>query len=93
MVEGYEGHLYSHGIEYKARLGKLQAMMNGVPGWRAIANELHVRYLYWGVREEQAYPNSTKPWKDLPVVATGEWGTIYDLGSPGEGAVPTSRSG
>jgi hypothetical protein len=85
MVEGYDGHLFSHGINYEPRLQQLEAMMNGAPGWRAVAAALHVRYLYWGSREEEAYPDSTQPWKELPVVATGDWGTIYDLGAAGPG--------
>jgi hypothetical protein len=56
-------------------------MMNGSADWRAIAKDLRVRYLYWGSREETAYPHSTQPWKSLPIVATGSWGTIYDLGN------------
>jgi hypothetical protein len=83
MVEGYEGHLYSYGIDYQPRLAKLKAMMMGAPDWRQIADELHVRYLFWGAREDQAYPASTQPWKNLPVVAAGNWGTIYDLGATG----------
>ena len=80
MVEGYAGHLFSHGIDYQPREKRLKSMMNGSSGWRAIAADLHVRYLFWGIREAQAYPDSSQPWKDLPVVATGNWGTIYDLG-------------
>jgi hypothetical protein len=82
MVEGYAGHLFSHGIAYEAREEELKAMMMGAPEWRAMANDLNVRYLYWGEMEEQGYPGSTKPWEDLPVVAAGTWGTIYDLGAP-----------
>jgi hypothetical protein len=81
MVEGYAGHLFSHGIPYEARDEQLKAMMMGAPEWRGIAAELNVRYLFWGASEEDAYPDSTQPWKDLPVVAAGAWGTIYDLGS------------
>ncbi len=86
MVEGYAGHLFSHGIDYEARDAELTSMMMGAPDWRAIADDLHVRYLFWGSREEDAYPGSTKPWKDLPVAAAGDWGTIYDLGDAPPGA-------
>ena len=81
MVEGYAGHLFSQGIDYQARDDKLKAMMMGAPQWQAIANDLNVRYLFWGPMEESGYPGSTQPWKDLPVVAAGTWGTIYDLGT------------
>ncbi len=82
MVEGYAGHLFSHGINYEPRDEELKAMMKGAPKWREIAAGLRVRYLFWGIREESQYPDSTQPWKNLPVVATGDWGTIYDLGAP-----------
>ena len=84
MVEGYAGHLFSHGINYEGRDEQVKAMMMGAPQWRAIADGLNVRYLFWGASEREQYPGSTEPWKDLPVVAAGPWGTIYDLG----GAVP-----
>jgi hypothetical protein len=82
MVEGYAGHLFSHGIDYEARDQQLRTMMNGAPEWRTIADTLHIRYLYWGEMEEKGYPESTEPWQDLPVAAAGPWGTIYDLGPP-----------
>jgi hypothetical protein len=87
VVEGYDGHLFSHGIDYQPRLDQLKALMNGDPGWRQIATALHVRYLYWGYREDAAYPNSTQPWKDLPVTATGDWGTLYDIGEETPGGI------
>ena len=86
MVEGYDGHLFSYGIPYEERRKELTSLMMGVPGWQSIAGVLHVRYLYWGEREEQAYADSAQPWKNLPVVAAGDWGTIYDLG--GGNAIP-----
>ncbi|HEX4086922.1 MAG TPA: hypothetical protein VHY22_18550 [Chthoniobacteraceae bacterium] len=80
MVEGYDGHLMSYGIDYKERNRELTAMMDGADNWRDIARDLNVRYLFWGPMEIQGYPDSTQPWKSFPVVAAGDWGTIYDLG-------------
>ena len=82
MVEGYAGHLFSHGIDYQARDEELTTMMMGDPRWRSIAEKLKVRYLFWGSREAAAYVGSTQPWRGLPVVAAGAWGAIYDLGPP-----------
>jgi hypothetical protein len=85
MVEGYAGHLFSYGIDYEPREEELKTMMMGAPAWRTIADELHVRYIYWGYREDQGYRGSAQPWKSLPVVAAGDWGTIYDLGGAAPG--------
>jgi hypothetical protein len=80
MVEGYDGHLFSHGIQFGERKEELTAMMRGGSNWREIAVKLQVRYIYWGPREAQEYAGSTEPWKGMPVAAAGDWGTIYDLG-------------
>ena len=84
VVEGYSGHLMSHGIRYEERATKLHSLMLGEPGWQYIAHELGVHYLFWGrlEREAEEYAASTQPWKSrCKVVASGEWGTIYDLTS------------
>ena len=55
----------------------------GAPDWRQRARTLRARYLFWGKQEERNYPSSRQPWKgQAAVVATGFWGTIYDLESP-----------
>ena len=54
--------------------------MQGAPGWKEKARYFHARYLFWGEEEKRAYPASSQPWRDkAAVVATGNWGTIYDL--------------
>lgn len=80
LVAGYDGHLFSHGIDYQPQMTKLISIMQGEPNWRSEAHELHAHYLFWGEREEEHYPNSKKPWlKECSVLATGSWGAIYDL--------------
>lgn len=86
MAMGYIGHVASHGLDpalIEATTAKLNALMNGDPGWRALANDLQVRYLFWGANEESVYPNSEQPWKEETLrVAFGDWGAIYDLQAP-----------
>ena len=80
LVEGFEGHLHSHGIEYRLRLRQLNVLLSGQTDWRQIADQLHVRYLFWGELEQRHYPQSLAPWRQqCTAVAHGEWGTIYDL--------------
>jgi hypothetical protein len=80
LVEGFEGHLHSHGIEYRPRLRQLNVLLLGQTDWRQIADELHIRYLFWGELEQRHYPQSLAPWRQqCTAVAHGEWGTIYDL--------------
>ena len=82
MAEGYTGHLVSHGIDYQQRDVEVHALMMGARNWREIVDDLHIRYLFWGSREEEAYAGSTQPWKSFPVAASGEWGTLYEVSSP-----------
>ncbi len=79
-VLGYPGHLWTQGFTYGPVESQLQALMLGAPDWRERAKALHARYLFWGEEEKRAYASSTQPWRDkTAVVATGNWGTIYDL--------------
>lgn len=80
-VAGYEGHLASHGIDYKPRFDELEGLLRGEPGWQTRARNLGVDYLFWGEREQEKYGGPT-PWKETAhIVAEGPWGTIYDLRS------------
>jgi len=87
VVEGYDGHLQSHGIHYEKQQAMLQSLLEGEPDWRQTAQELHVRYIFWGKREEESYPDSAVPWRDeCRKIAEGSWGqfTIWTRQSPGK---------
>ena len=80
LAMGYTGHLYSQGLDYSQLEADLHTLMLGQPEWGQCAGKLGVRYLYWGTREEKAFANSSKPWEtQCQRVATGDWGSIYDL--------------
>jgi len=80
LLLGYEGHLWSHGIPYQERLVRLNALMNGGPGWREAAEALGADYLFWGTLEARMYPGSARPWEgSAPVEATNRAGTLYRL--------------
>jgi hypothetical protein len=82
MVCGYGGHLWTQGINSTDTESKLRNLMLGQGDWKKTARELHVRYLFWGNLEKANYAASTRPWeKQLPLVAQGVWGSIYDFGS------------
>ena len=80
VVAGYPGHLWTQGFDYGKVNDQLTALMNGAPDWRQIAARLKARYLFWGREEIANYGSSTRPWaKTMQPVATGTWGSIYDL--------------
>jgi hypothetical protein len=80
VVLGYGGHLWTQGFDYAPIEQALRALMLGAPDWRERARALHARYLFWGEEEKRAYASSAQPWRDeAAVVASGFWGTIYDL--------------
>jgi len=83
MVLGYLGHVASHGLAWEEPAGKLDALMRGGDGWREIATDLDVRYLFWGRNEDETYQDSPQPWRDeARLVSSGDWGAIYDLKAP-----------
>ena len=62
-------------------------LMRGNENWQTLADELHVRYLFWGRNEDDTYPDSPQPWREeTRRVAFGEWGAIYDLQTPAPAA-------
>ncbi len=80
LLLGYTGHIWSHGYSWQEPLARVESILRGEEGWRERAIGAGARYLFWGSREAEAFPASTQPWREeLPVVATGTWGTIYDL--------------
>ena len=82
MVCGYGGHLWTQGINSTDVESKLHNLMLGQGDWKKIARELQTRYLFWGNLEKINYAESTRPWeKQLPLVAQGGWGSIYDFGA------------
>ena len=81
LVLGYPGHLWSQGFaDYGGINNSLNQLMQGAENWREIAQNLHVRYIFWGREETTNYAASRRPWEGTaPIVASGPWGTIYDL--------------
>ncbi|MGA8476886.1 MAG: hypothetical protein WB696_02905 [Chthoniobacterales bacterium] len=79
VVLGYEGHLWSHGLDYQPYLQLLNKAMLGESGWEDAFRQLHADYLFWGNFEGQNYPGTTRAWEHLPVVGESPWGRIYDL--------------
>jgi hypothetical protein len=80
VVLGYPGHLWTEGFEYTDTYNWLTKLMQGSADWRKIARALHVRYIFWGREEMKNYPSSKRPWEAAaPLVASGNWGAIYDL--------------
>jgi hypothetical protein len=89
MVMGYPGHLWTQGFDYSEVEKKLQGLMRGAPNWKENARSLGARYLFWGREEKLNYLTSTRPWeRESALVATGDWGAIYDLESPRSIAQP-----
>ena len=61
-VCGYEGHLWSHGLDYKGRRDLLDSVMKGEPGWSEKARSLGVSRIYWSDLEAKRWPDSKLPW-------------------------------
>jgi hypothetical protein len=83
VVLGYPGHLWTEGFDYAEANNRLTALLNGAANWREAAQALGVRYIFWGQDERTNYQSSTRPWEATAfLVASGDWGAIYDLASP-----------
>lgn len=89
VVLGYPGHVWTQGFQYQEESAKLTALMQGAPDWKEKAIALRTQYLFWGREEKANYAQSKRPWEqESKLVATGDWGAIYDLESKREPAPP-----
>lgn len=79
VAMGYDGHLFSQGLDYSAVQRDLDALMSGSSDWRNAARRLQVQYLLWGPREEAKWPASAQPWKGCAQVVadSGKSGALY----------------
>jgi hypothetical protein len=77
IVAGYGGHLWSHGLDARAIEAGLARLMNGQGDIRADARAIGAHYLFWGPREQVAFPKSSRPWATTSPVASGAWGALY----------------
>jgi hypothetical protein len=83
MAMGYEGHVWSHGYDWSNRKKQVEKILLGEPGWKQAADNLGVRYLFWGDTEKELYPDSEEPWvTDCLRIDSGPWGALYDLKHP-----------
>src|SRR5437762_1734148 len=83
VVLGYPGHLWTEGFDSGDASNRLTELMNGAANWREAAKALGVRYVFWGQDEKTNYQSSSRPWEATAfLVASGDWGAIYDLAQP-----------
>jgi hypothetical protein len=71
---GYEGHLWSHGLNYRHNLDLLRKALTGEAAWREIATSLDVQWLAL----RKADLAEAKPPGDPP--PDNAFGALYDLG-------------
>ena len=70
---GYEGHLWSHGLDYQKKFELLNKSLKGEVSWRSSAPLLDVEWLALRNKDLPA----TKPPGDSP--AANAYGALYDL--------------
>ena len=77
---GYEGHLWSHGIDTHEADANLKKLMQGDPDWQAAAGALGADYIFWGPPEIAEYGTAARPWMSaLENVSTMPGFAVYAL--------------
>lgn len=79
LAMGYDGHLFSQGLDYGPVQRDLDELMSGGEHWRDAARRLQVQYLLWGPREQSKWPASARPWTSCArtVADSGKSGALY----------------
>ncbi len=82
VVMGYDGHLYSQGLDYAPVERELDRLMSGGSAWRNAARALGAHYIFWGRREAKRWPHSVQPWKSCArLLAASAHGELYQITS------------
>jgi hypothetical protein len=85
VAMGYAGHLWSHGIDSRAREDQLERMFRGSDDWVSLAKGIGVTHIYWGESEKRRYGAFNPPWQyRLKNISRSQRIQIYDLLSFGE---------
>ncbi|MEO7318368.1 MAG: hypothetical protein ABIZ56_05210 [Chthoniobacteraceae bacterium] len=93
MALGYTGHAWSHGLDWKPTAKRVEAVLDGDPDWQMLCREMGVRYLIWGAEETENLPDSPQPWKTTArLIASGDWGELYDLTLPPDSPAPAREA-
>jgi len=81
VVMGYDGHLFSQGLDYRPVRRDLDELMSGASTWRDAARRLQAHYLLWGPREEKQWPSSGQPWTKCAqlIARTDKAGSLYRI--------------
>lgn len=79
-VLGYEGHLWSHGINSSSVARDVELVLRGNEGWRDAVKRLRATHIVWGPDERVLYGNSAPEWKTiLPNVSRVAGYEIYEI--------------
>lgn len=80
IVMGYDGHLWSHGVDYGKRAEAVELVMRGSPLWPPAARSLNADYLFFGRHERERYGDGIALWK-IPQreVRRNPGGKLYHL--------------
>lgn len=60
---GYEGHVWSHGIDASSVSAQQMRIYSGDADWQNLARELQATHLVWGPQEQSQYGNRELPWR------------------------------
>lgn len=78
FLAGYDGWLWSHGIDYQPVQKDLRKILDGAPGWEETADLRGVSHLLWGPREQRLTGKSSHPAsRSWHPVRSGRSGVLY----------------
>ncbi len=80
VVLGFEGHLWSHGIDYLHRMHLLERLYHGGSDWKEAAEALGVEYMFFGPKEEKRFPDSLYTWfTEAELIHMGPAGMLFRI--------------
>jgi uncharacterized membrane protein len=79
VVMGYDGHVWSQGVNPEILLKKLDSIYHADDNWQQVVKEVGAKYLFWGEYEQSRYRVLPVELQSLPIVAKNAIGVLYAL--------------
>ncbi len=77
---GYQGHLWSHGIDSSLVTADVERVMRGRGEWRSAARALGATHIVWGPQERSLYGAPPEAWKTaLPNLSPVAGYEVYEI--------------
>jgi hypothetical protein len=93
VMVGYDGHLWSHGLDYSDKYSQLEKILQGSPEWKQHLSSMNIEYILWGSQERAKYGDDHEWMAYLDIPYEDERVRLYHVPAPLRSGNTTPKKG